>query len=360
MIRLTTFKKGELFSGPGGIALGARKALVIDKNEEFKIEHAWANDFDHDSCETFKKNIAFNDPSTVFEGKVEDLDLDSLPEIDAFTFGFPCNDFSGVGKKKGTDGYFGKLYKYGIKVINKFDPKWFLAENVEGLFSANQGEAFRNILRELSEAGKGYKLVPHLYKFQEYGVPQLRHRIIIIGIRKDIDVEFKVPAPTTKDHPVTVKEILDNIPSNLPNHEMPTHKQEVIERLKNIPPGENAWYAGLPDKYKLNVKGLKLSSIYRRLHPDYPSYTVTASGGGGTHGYHYSEPRALTNRERARIQTFPDYYEFVGKKESVRKQIGMAVPPYGVQQIFEAVLKSFAGIEYDSVEPNIKMEELVK
>ena len=357
---MTIFRKGELFSGPGGIALGAKNASVFLGNEEYKIQHVWANDFDHDSCETFRLNITPDNPQSVIEGKVEDLNLEDLPPIDAFTFGFPCNDFSGVGKKRGTDGYFGKLYKYGIKVIEKFNPQWFLAENVEGLSSANQGEAFRNILSELSSVGKGYTLTRHLYKFQEYGVSQLRHRIIIVGIRNDIDVTFKVPAPITKSHLIPVSKVLEDMPNDLPNHELPVHKKEVIERLKKIPPGENAWYSGLPEEYRLKVKGLKLSSIYRRLHPDFPSYTVTASGGGGTHGYHYAEPRALTNRERARIQSFPDDYKFIGKKESVRKQIGMAVPPQGVQVIFEAILKTFAGIEYKNVNSNINMEELIK
>ncbi|MEP1984760.1 MAG: DNA cytosine methyltransferase, partial [Maribacter dokdonensis] len=97
----------------------------------------------------------------------------------------------------------------------------------------------------------------------------------------------------------------------------------------------------------------KLSQIYRKLHPDKPSYTITGSGGGGTHGYHYAENRALTNRERARIQSFPDDFEFIGKKESIRKQIGMAVPPLLSKVVFEAILKTFAGISYNSVEPNI-------
>jgi DNA (cytosine-5)-methyltransferase 1 len=101
----------------------------------------------------------------------------------------------------------------------------------------------------------------------------------------------------------------------------------------------------------LNVKGAKLSNIYKKLDPDKPSYTVTGSGGGGTHMYHWSENRALTNRERARLQTFPDSYHFFGGKESVRKQIGMAVPPEGMSIIFKAILKSFAGIEYDYVTP---------
>ena len=123
--------------------------------------------------------------------------------------------------------------------------------------------------------------------------------------------------------------------------------------MKHIKPGENAFTANLPEALQLNIKGARISQIYKRLDPEKPAYTVTGSGGGGTHIYHWSEPRALTNRERARLQTFPDSYEFVGSKESVRKQIGMAVPCRGAKIIFEAILKSFAGIEYEYAEPNI-------
>ena len=91
----------------------------------------------------------------------------------------------------------------------------------------------------------------------------------------------------------------------------------------------------------------------KRLDPDKPAYTVTGSGGGGTHIYHWEEPRALTNRERARLQTFPDTFEFLGSKESVRKQIGMAVPCEGARIIFEAILNSFAGMDYESIPSNI-------
>ena len=97
-----------------------------------------------------------------------------------------------------------------------------------------------------------------------------------------------------------------------------------------------------------------MSQIYKRLDPALPSYTITGSGGGGTHVYHWAEPRALTNRERARLQTFPDDYVFIGSKESVRKQIGMAVPCKGAKIIFEAILKTFAGIPYESMEANIE------
>ena len=101
---------------------------------------------------------------------------------------------------------------------------------------------------------------------------------------------------------------------------------------------------------KLNVKGARLSQIYRRLDSKKPAYTITGSGGGGTHVYHWSENRALTNRERARLQTFPDDFVFSGSKESVRKQIGMAVPCDGAQVILEALLKTLEGADYASVE----------
>lgn len=129
----------------------------------------------------------------------------------------------------------------------------------------------------------------------------------------------------------------------------------VKERLSFIREGENVWQAEerLPENLRLNVKGARLSQIYRRLDSSKPAYTVTGSGGGGTHVYHWSEPRALTNRERARLQTFPDDFEFMGSKESVRKQIGMAVPCDGAQVILEALLKTLEGDRYDSVEPSI-------
>lgn len=142
---------------------------------------------------------------------------------------------------------------------------------------------------------------------------------------------------------------------------MPRHTKKVKEMLSYIPPGENAWYPGIPENLRLKVKGARLSSIYKRLDPDRPAYTVTGSGGGGTHMYHWSEPRALTNRERARLQTFPDDFVFFGNKEQVRKQIGMAVPPEGAKIVFEAILKTFAGIPYESVEPlpSLQLENLL-
>lgn len=348
------FRMGELFSGPGGIACGARNASSDDGR--FTITHAWASDFDEDTCKTYAKNICDGDERHVYCEDVRNLDIDKLGKIDAFAYGFPCNSFSNVGEHAGLDNdKFGMLYWYGIQVLKKYKPDWFFAENVSGMKSAGSGEHFKQILKDMENAG--YELVPHMYKFEEYGVPQARHRIIIIGIRKDLDkkgIKFKVPSPEPyKDMDVTARTALANIPEDAPNNEIRKLNAKVKERLSYIKPGENVWNADIPEHLRIKTK-TKISQIYRKLDPNKPSYTVTASGGGGTFMYHWSdEQRELTNRERARIQTFPDDYEFVGKYASVRKQIGMAVPPRGAEIIFNAVLNTFAGIDYPSIESNM-------
>lgn len=360
------FKKGELFNGPGGLSLGAKQALVIhpETKKEFRIVHEWSNDYDEQACKTYRYNICGNEnEASVHHGPVEKLPIGNkkvLGDIDCFAFGFPCNDYSQVGEKHGLNGTFGPLYSYGVKVLKEYQPKFFVAENVGGLQSANEGKAFIKILTELEECG--YVLTPHLYRFELYGVPQARHRIIIVGIRNDLDeqgVKFKVPAPlNTLDNVKTSKDALTipPIPPDALNHDYPRHTEKVVEMLRHIPKGENAWYIGIPEHLRLNVKGARLSSIYKRLDPDRPAYTVTGSGGGGTHMYHWKEHRALTNRERARLQTFPDDFWFVGTKEQVRKQIGMAVPPAGAKIVFEAILKTFASIEYEYVSPTPKLQ----
>ena len=347
------FRLGELFCGPGGIAYGAKAAKVDGAN--IRIVHQWATDFDKNTCETYIRNICPNTQDSVICQDIRMLDftrLKELGDIDGLAFGFPCNDFSVVGEQKGINGNYGPLYTYGIKALKLFQPEWFLAENVGGLKSANNGKAFEKILKAMQDAG--YRVYPNLYKFENYGIPQARHRIIIVGIRKDLPSVFKIPS-YSQYKTMTCQEAIEvpPIPSNASNNELTKQSFKVVERLNFIKPGQNAFTANLPENLKLNVKGAQISQIYKRLDPSKVSYTVTGSGGGGTHIYHWKEPRALTNRERARLQTFPDDYKFCGSKESVRKQIGMAVPCNGAKIIFEAIIKTFAQIPYEFIESNI-------
>ncbi len=352
-----TLKLGEFFCGPGGLALGAKQSSIMAKKEKYHIEHAWASDYDQDSCNTYIKNICPQKPETVICEDVRKIDFERLKEIsdiDIFSFGFPCNDFSVVGEKKGINGNYGSLYKYGVKALKFFRPKFFVAENVGGLKTSNEGKTFSIILNDLYDAG--YSLFPHLYKFNQYGVPQARQRIIIIGIRDDLNLIYKIPSVKPYENiNVSSQNAIENPPilTDAYNHELTAQSEAVKQRLMFIKPGENAFTAQIPEKYQLKVNGAKISQIYKRLTPSKPAYTVTGSGGGGTHMYHWEENRALTNRERARLQTFPDNFVFTGSKESVRKQIGMAVPCKGAEMIFKSLLRTYAGVNYPSVDPNI-------
>lgn len=276
------FRLGELFCGPGGIAWGATHADI--GIPEFSIVHQWANDYDADTCETYRRNICPNAPQTVYHEDIRTFDMTRLPPIDALAFGFPCNDYSVVGEQRGMDGVYGPLYSYGVNALNRFRPQWFLAENVGGLRNANEGTAFARILAELREAG--YVITPHLYKFEDYGIPQARHRLIIVGIRNDLNFIYRVPSPAPYadiDNSCRTAIEVPPIPADAPNNELTNQSPIVVERLNHIRPGQNAFTADLPEHLQLHIRGARISQIYKRLDPDRPAYTVTGSGGGGTH-----------------------------------------------------------------------------
>jgi len=348
----TVFRLGELYCGPGGLACGALRSKSDDGL--YSLSHAWANDYDADTCATYRKNICPDNPDSVHCGDVRELNIQSLGEIDAFAYGFPCNSFSSVGEHQGiANEKFGQLYWYGIEVLKTYRPKWFMAENVSGIRSSGSDD-FQTILNDMRDAG--YKLVSNLYKSEQYGIPQTRHRVIIVGIRDDLDVTFRVPDPAIyADCDVSSRTALAGITDDMPNTESRKLSETVVRRLSYIKPGQNVWQAeaegNLPEELRIKTR-TKISQIYRKLDPDKPSYTITAAGGGGTFGYHWTD-RELTNRERARIQTFPDDYEFIGKYSSVRRQIGMAVPCKLSEIVTTAILNSFAGIAYPSVEANL-------
>lgn len=347
------FKLGELYCGPGGLALGAISAKSGDGS--LSVCHVWANDYDHDTCLTYRKNICPDRPDTVHEGDVRNLDLKSLGAIDAFAYGFPCNSFSNVGEHQGiANKKFGQLYWYGVEVLRLYRPMWFIAENVSGIRSAGSND-FRVILNDMRDSG--YRLTANLYKAEEYGVPQTRHRVIIVGIRDDLPYEFRVPDPSVYSGiDVSSRTALENIPANAPNSEIRRLSDPVLRRLSYIRPGENVWKAeergDLPEDLRIKTR-TRISQIYRKLDPDKPSYTITAAGGGGTFGYHWTN-RELTNRERARIQTFPDNFEFIGNYSSVRRQIGMAVPCRLSKIVTTAVLNTFAEIDYAGIKANLQ------
>ena len=398
--RSVIFRMGELFCGPGGMAIGAHETKSVECKKTktlYSINHSWGVDHSKPAINTFIANLGKFGAVGIHKDANEFVnDLKEENSIDALAFGFPCNSFSNVGERDGMNNTkFGELYKTGIVVIEKYSPQWFVAENVSGISGHDSGKQFKKILNELANAGMGYNVVANLYKFEEYGVPQSRHRYVIVGIRADIakkdNLVFKIPAPTHgkgKKKFVSAQEALSKVKNT--SHwggEMTRQSDQVVWRLKFTKPWENAWILDeivtwkddklneylrdLPwydteikslgsikairekiEYARLHVKKARMSHIYKRLRADLPSYTLTGSGGGGTHVYHWEEHRALTNEERAALQTFPDDFEFCGSKEEVRKQIGMAVPTKGAKIIFESILKTFAKIEYDCIPAN--------
>lgn len=313
----------SLYSGCGGGDLGFFQA---------GFDIIWANDIEERACETYEKNFGKH----IHCGDIADIDLTTIPECDVILGGFPCQDFSMIWKRGGINTERGNLYKYFVDAVNLRNPKVFVAENVKGLLSANKGEAIKKIRDDFSKTGKyGYNTEIHLVNFADYGVPQVRQRVLIIGTRKDLEEEFSFPEPThNKGNYMSAKEALEGV-ENVPfNNEHQNILSKTVEKLKLIPPGGN--FTDIPKDSPHYVKGM-ISHVYRRLHPDKPSTTIIAAGGGGTWGYHFNENRPLTNRERARLFGYPDDFKFEGTITEVRKQIGNSIPPSGMRIIAEAI-----------------------
>jgi DNA (cytosine-5)-methyltransferase 1 len=340
-LKNTTWRKPpsliSLFSGCGGFDLPFHLA-------GFKTK--WAIDINEDACKTYARNISEN----IKCGSIEDVDIDSVPNADIIIGGFPCQDFSMIWKRPGLYGTRGNLYTYFLEFVKKKQPKVFVAENVRGLLSANDSRAIKQIIADFESIAPGYIVKPKLYNFAEYGVPQFRERVILVGIRMDTGFNFVHPKPEYgegKKHPYfTTGQALKGAEEVPHNNEHQNVKEKTIEMLRRIPAGGN--FTDIPKDSEYYVKGM-ISHVYRRIDPNKPSTTIIAAGGGGTWGYHYPEPRPLTNRERARLQTFPDNFVFEGSITEVRRQIGNAVPPLGIARVVESLIPLFEK-QYESID----------
>lgn len=314
----------SLFSGCGGMDLGFKLS------GGFNIK--WANDIDVKACETYRKNIG----NHIVCGDITNIDQSTIPNAELILGGFPCQDFSMIWKRGGIETERGNLYRSFVSTVSEKQPLMFIAENVKGLLTANKGKAIRTIINDFENTGKyGYKVTAHLVNFANYGVPQLRERVLIVGVRGDIKNEFTIPNCICNEKTyLSAKEALQDVDKVPYNNEHQNIKEKTIEKLKLIPAGGN--FTDIPKDSPHYVKGM-ISHVYRRLHPDKPSTTIIAAGGGGTWGYHYKENRPLTNRERARLFGYPDDFVFEGSITDVRRQIGNSVPPSGIRHFADAV-----------------------
>ncbi|MBI5332405.1 MAG: DNA cytosine methyltransferase [Candidatus Aenigmarchaeota archaeon] len=317
--------------------------FLMAKNPRLSYEIIWANDFDKTVCETYKKNFSHD----VMCGDIWNVDLNKVPDADVIIGGFPCQDFSILrGEKRyGFKSNRGLLYTRFVEAVAKKLPLFFVAENVKGLLTTDNGWAIKKIKEDFEKVDHvGYDVRYKLINFADYGVPQNRERVIIIGIRNDLKLNFAFPEPTHRHRHVSAKTALNGVENVIQNNEKINIQLSTKKKLELIPAGGN--YKNLPGYENKNWTSL----IYKRLHPTQPSPTIVANGGGGTWGYHFSEHRPLTNRERARIQTFPDNFEFVGNMSEVRRQIGNAVPPLGIKPIAEQLLNVFEDVFENQIE----------
>lgn len=324
---MNVYTVGEMFSGAGGAACGA----VWAGGPERRFRHLWALDIDADACATLDRHRLVRD---VICADVTDPGVtDYLDHVDVFVFCFPCAPFSRMGKKQGLEHRDGHMWEAGVRYLDRFQPLCFVAENVGGLGSTGALDVVADRLRRV-----GYEVTARYYRFEHYGVPQRRHRWVLVGFRRDTGVWFGHPGHV--GGVVTAGQALSGISEGAANHERVQHGKTVRDRIAAVPVGSNLHDERVPKSLRYEVSsGFRSGNTYRKLDPDQPSWTVLATRGGGSDLYRWDEPRALTNRERARLQGFPDWWSFVGSRGSVKRQIGMAVPISGARAVFGAVLQ---------------------
>ncbi len=338
----------SLFTGAGGLDLGFEAA---------GFDVVAVSDIMQESCDTLRvsrPNLKVLGPPT-HSGDIADINADFIKketglkpgEIDVMIGGPPCQTFSMAAaqrflktdvkfKRKGFDSERGYLVFEYLRLIQETKPKVFVIENVPGFATIDGGETIKNIKKVLTKIG--YSVTgPHLVHTEEYGVPQARRRVIVVGYLGN--KPFKFPEPTHGDKPnlltqkqfVTAAQALVSIDSNSRNLETRDHKIESVKRYKTLAFGKRE----------------KLGRV-DRIDPNKPSKTIIAGGskGGGRSHLHPFEARTMSVRESAKLQTFPDDFMFVGKTGRQFTQVGNAVPPLLAEIIARALGEQYFGMKY--------------
>ncbi len=299
------FSVVSLFSGCGGMDLGFIGGFEVFGKEyhknPFKIQ--WANELNPYACKSYTRNIH----KDIHCGDIRDY-IDTLPKrTDVLIGGFPCQDISINGKGLGINGKRSSLYTYMIEAIKRSCPKVFVAENVKGLLLKTRKDSFEKIMNDFNDLG--YNVTYHLYHAADYGVPQSRERVLIVGTAKGVK-EFSPPNPVrTKENWMTSSEALCDL--------------ENAEANENI---NHVWSLAKKSHDQGN----------RKLHANRPAFTIRAECHGNIQ-FHYSLNRRISMREAARIQSFPDKFIFDSKLRETERQIGNAVPPVLAWHVAQAV-----------------------
>lgn len=331
----------ELFAGAGGLAVGLEQA---------GLSCAVLNEIDKFACATLRKNR----PNwNVLEGDIKDFSFSEYRgEIDVVTGGFPCQAFSYAGKKLGLADARGTLFYEFARVVQEVNPPICIGENVKGLLSHEKGKTLEGMISILDEIG--YRVIPiEVLRAIDYRVPQKRERLILVGIRKDINIEYSYPKPFSKIY--TLKDALKKgelFDCDVPISDgvkYPKRKKEVLEMIP-----QKGYWRDLPLDIQKEYMGASFylgggkTGMARRIGWDEPCLTLTCSPAQKqTERCHPEETRPFTVREYARIQTFPDNWIFAGSTAQQYKQIGNAVPVNLGREIGYSIIK-FLNDYYES------------
>lgn len=304
-----SFKVISMFSGCGGLDLGFRGGFTVLGKRYAKrpFEVVWANDLNPAACRTYAKNLGH----AIHQGDIWEH-IDSMPsKADVIIGGFPCQDISINGKMAGVKGSRSGLYKAMVEAVAKIRPKVFVAENVKGLLLKSHETSLRQVIKDFE--GLGYHLSYQLYNSANYGVPQTRERVFIVGTLPEAG-QFQPPRETTINQWITAKEALAD-----------------LEKMAEDQAFNHIWSRANPSAEQGN----------RKLKPDRPGQTIRAECHGNIQ-FHYNLNRRISMREAARIQSFPDNFIFEAGIREIERQVGNAVPPvlgWHIAGAIENVLK---------------------
>ncbi len=324
-----TLKYIDLFSGAGGFSLGF-------DNKGF--QNVFSVDIEPSFCETYHYNFPNHNLIQKDICDITDLELRYLKEhddIDVIIGGPPCQGFSIAGNigRKFIDDPRNRLFKEFVRVVKVIEPSYFVMENVARLYNHNKGNTRKEIIKDFENLG--YKVACKILNSADYGVPQVRQRVIFIGAKHNQDILF--PEKET-DVYVTVKDALSSYPklesgqaSTIPNHIAMSHSEQMLHKMSFVSDGGDR--SEIPEQFRPKSGDVRK---YIKYSSDKPAVTVT---GDMRKIFHYEQNRALTVRELAKLQSFPDDFVFKGTKISQQQQVGNSVPPKLAEAIASVIIK---------------------
>ena len=310
----------DLFCGAGGLSVGF---------DEAGFDNIFSVEFNSEFAKTYKRNFPHH---KLLVEDIRDISNETIKElvgnkeIDVIIGGPPCQGFSIAGNIGRTfiDDDRNRLFKEFVRFVNEVNPKIFIMENVAAMATHLKGKTIKSIVDAFEHSGKGYKVKWEVLNTANYEIAQERRRIVVAGVRSDLSVEFEYPKQSNIIK--TIKEVIDDLPplasgekSDIANHNAMSHSEQMLEKMSYVKDGGNRY--DIPEEIRPKSGDVRK---YIRYDSTKPSVCVT---GDMRKIFHYEQNRALTCRELARIQSFPDSFVFEGTSIQIQQQIGNAVPP---------------------------------